>query len=95
MFIEIINIKKANIFVGCIYKHPNMDVLKFNNHLNQMLEKVSMEQKQIFLLKDFNINLLNYNAHQPNDFLDSLAFNSIIAEYSATNKTYKPLKKSH
>ena len=56
-----------------------MDVLEFNNHLNQMLEKVSKEQKQIFLLGDFNINLLNYNIHQPtNDFLDSLASNSII-----------------
>ena len=55
-----------------------MDVLEFNNHLNQMLE-VSKEQKQIFLLGDFNINLLNYNIHQPtNDFLDSLASNSII-----------------
>ena len=56
-----------------------MDVIEFNNHLNQMLEKVSKEQKQIFLLGDFNINLLNYNIHQPtNDFLDSLASNSII-----------------
>ena len=56
-----------------------MDVLEFNNHLNQMLE-VSKEQKQIFLLGDFNINLLYYNVHQPtNDFLDSLASNSIIA----------------
>ena len=56
-----------------------MDVLEFNNHLNHMLEKVSKEQKQIFLLKDFNINLLNYNVHHPtNDFLDSLASNCII-----------------
>ena len=56
-----------------------MDAIEFNNHLNQMLEKVSKEQKQIFLLGDFNINLLNYNVHQPtNDFLDSLASNSII-----------------
>ena len=31
------------------------------------------------LLGDFNINLLNYNDHQPtNDFLDSLASNSFI-----------------
>ena len=76
MFIEIINTKKANIVVGCIYKHPNMDVLEFNN---QMLEKLSKEQKQIFLLRDFNINLLNHNEHQPaNDFLDLLASNSII-----------------
>ena len=44
-----------------------------------MLEKVSKEQKQTFLLGDFNINLLNYNVHHPtNDFLDSLASNSII-----------------
>ena len=56
-----------------------MDVLGFNNHRNQTLEKVSKEQKQIFLLEDFNINLLNCNVHQPtNDFLDSLASNSII-----------------
>ena len=75
---EIINTKKANI-VGCIYKHPSMDLLEFNDHLNQMLEKVSKERKQIFLLGDFNINLLNYNVHQPtNDFLDSLASNSVI-----------------
>ena len=56
-----------------------MDVLEFNNHLNQTLEKVSKEQKRIFLLEDFNINLLNYNVHQPtNDFRDSLASNPII-----------------
>ena len=48
-----------------------MDVIEFNDHLNQMLEKVSKEQKQIFLYGDFNINLLNYNIHQPtNDFLN-------------------------
>ena len=44
-----------------------------------MLEKVSQEQNQIFLVEDFNINLLNYNMHQPaNGFLDSLASDSII-----------------
>ena len=40
---------------------------------------LSKEQKQVFLLGDFNINILNYNDHQPkNDFLDSLASNSFI-----------------
>ena len=79
MLIETIKTKKASIVVGCIYKHPNMGVLEYNNHLNQMLEKVSKEQQQICLLGEFNINLLNYNVKQlTNDFLDSLASNSII-----------------
>ena len=58
-----------------------MDVLDFkNNYLRQIFEIVSKERKQVFLLGDFNINLLNYNDHQPtNDFLDSLAFNSFIS----------------
>ena len=79
-FIEIINPKKSNIIIGCIYKHPNMDVTDFkNNYFSQIFEIVSKEQKQVFLLGDFNINLLNYNDHQPtNDFLDSLASNSFI-----------------
>ena len=47
--------------------------------INQLLYKISKEQKQIFLLSDFNINLLNYNKHQlTNDFRDILASDSII-----------------
>ena len=64
-FVQIINPKKSNIATGCIYKNPNMDVLDFkNNYLNQIFESVSKEQKQVFLLDDFN--LLNYNDHQTN-----------------------------
>ena len=75
----IIYSKKSNITVGCVYKHPNINVLDFNSLINQLLDKISKEQKQIFLLGDFDINLLNYNEHQPtNEFLDSLAPNSII-----------------
>ena len=68
---ETINSKKSNIIVGCLYKHPVMDVSDFNNPL---LDKPSKENKQVFLHSDFNINLLNYKDHQPtNEFLDSLA----------------------
>ena len=57
-----------------------MDVTDFkHNYLSQVSEIISKEQKQVFLLGDLNINLLNYNYHQPtNDFLDSLASNSFI-----------------
>ena len=73
-FIEIVNPKKSNILVGVIYRHPSMDFADFNcNYLNKLLQNISKEQKSIFLLGDFNVNLLNYNEHnQTNEFLDSL-----------------------
>ena len=57
-----------------------MDLTDFNcNNLNKLLENISKEQKSVFLLGDFNVNLLNYNEHnQTNEFLDSLAPNSFI-----------------
>ena len=48
-----------------------MDVLDFNSLINQLLDKISKEQKQIFLLGDFNINFLNYtvmNTNPPMNF---------------------------
>ena len=57
-----------------------MDLTDFNsNYLNNLLEKISKEQKSVFLLGDFNITLLNYNVHNPtNELLDSLASNSFL-----------------
>ena len=79
-FVETVNQKKSNIIVGVIYKHPSMDLTDFNcNYLNKLLQNISEEQKSIFLLGDFNVNLLNYNEHnQINEFLHSLASNSFI-----------------
>ena len=48
-------------------------------YLNKLLENISKEQKSIFLLEDFNVNLLNYNEHnQTNEFLVSIASNTFI-----------------
>ena len=55
-----------------------MDLADFNcNYLNKLLENISKEQKPIFLLGDFNVNLWNYNKHnQTNEVVDSLVSNS-------------------
>ena len=54
-------------------------LLNYLNYLNKLLENISKEQKSVFLLGDFNVNLLNYNEHnQTNEFLDSLVSNSFI-----------------
>ena len=48
-------------------------------YFNKLLENISKEQISIFLLGDFNVNLLNYNEHnQTNKVLDSLGSNSFI-----------------
>ena len=47
-----------------------------SSYLNKLLENISKEQKSIFLLGDFNVNLLNYNEHNLiNEFLKSPASN--------------------
>ena len=79
-FIEIINPKKSNIIVVCIYRHPNMDLNDFNNdYLIPLLVKLSKEKKTVFLLGDFNVGLSKYEQHSPaNEFLDSLALSMFL-----------------
>ena len=57
-----------------------MDLNDFNtNYLNNLLDKLSKEQKSVFLLDDLIVNILNYNDHNPtNEFLDSLASTSFV-----------------
>ena len=57
-----------------------MDLTEFNStYLNKLLENTSKEQKSIFLLGDFNVDLLNYHESNPtNEVLDSLVSNSFI-----------------
>ena len=51
-----------------------MNLNEFNdNYRNILLQKVSEEKKNIFLLGDFNFNLLKYDKHAgTNEFIDSL-----------------------
>ena len=78
-FVEIINPKILNIIVGTIYRHPKVGVTEFNNVLNNLLKKINQEQKIMFLLGDFNIDLMHYNDYKPtNEFLESLVSNSYL-----------------
>ena len=55
VFVEIIFPKKSNLIVGCIYKHPCMSTSEFNDVISPVLQQISMENKTIILLGDFNI----------------------------------------
>ena len=68
-----------------------MDLTDFDsNYINNLLEKIS---KSVFLLGDFNINLMNYNVHNPtNEFLDSLASNSFLLYILQPTRITSPSK---
>ena len=66
--------------MGAIYRHPSIDLTDFNcNYFKKLLQNISKKQKSVFLIGDFNVNLLNYNEHnQRKKFLDFLSPSSFI-----------------
>jgi hypothetical protein len=61
VFVEVINPNKTNTLIGCIYRHPSLNPNEFISiHLTPLLEKLSYEKKNIFLMGDFNMDLINY-----------------------------------
>ena len=54
IWIEIKNSRSQNVLCGCAYRHPNTNVDKFNDYINQTMEKISIENKLLFLMSDFN-----------------------------------------
>ena len=49
--------------IGCIYKAPNTDILKFNDDLHDILSRFTANT--LYLCGDYNIDLLKYD-HQCN-----------------------------
>ena len=81
IFIEIIKSNNRNIIVACVYRHPIMEVNKFNSlFLNILSENLLSEKnKEIVLLDDFNIDLLEYEKdHNTTDFLYQMYSASLV-----------------
>ena len=57
-FVELIIKGKKNIIIGCIYKHPKLDINEFNTLFENTMEKFSFVNKELYFLGDFNIDLL-------------------------------------
>ena len=79
-FIEAVNEKRKNTIVGYIYKHPNMPITEFiSDFLKPLLTKISLEKKEVTLLGDYNINLLNCESDNNTcDFLELMLCFSLM-----------------
>ena len=61
VFIEVLIPNKQNQLTRTVYKHPSMNVSKFNHeYLTDILTKIKNENKNIILMGDFDVNLINY-----------------------------------
>ena len=63
MFIELIFPDRKNLVVGCIYRHGSGIPLRefTGNHLEPILEKISIEKKECVLMGDFNVDFIKSN----------------------------------
>ena len=68
----------VNIILGVIYRPPNTDIITFNDKLNYVLNVIQKERKTVFLMGDYNINLMNENHSPTCQFLDTLYSNSMF-----------------
>ena len=73
LFIEIKKPKGKNIIVGIVYRAPNLHPDDFLSKNTEVLDKISRENKICYLLGDFNLNLINFQTHNPTgEFLDDM-----------------------
>ena len=73
LFIEIIRPHEKNVIVGTNYRPPNQNVNDFVTRMNEILGKISRDNKICYIMGDFNLNLLkNQNHNAPGEFLDGL-----------------------
>ena len=78
-FVEIINKGKKNIIIGCIYKHPSMDIDEFNSLFEKSMDKISYENKEFYLLGDFNLDLLQIDDESRiEDFYNIISSNFLV-----------------
>ena len=85
IFIEIINPKGKNIIVGCIYRHPSLNPTKFVDiHIQELLQKMSKEDKTIVLLGNFNIDLLKYDTNKDSTAFLELMYTNFLLPYVTT-----------
>ena len=70
-WVEIVNTKAKNILCCSAFRHPaSFSPLRFKERLESTLSQLTSENKSIFIMGVFDINLLNYESHpESNDSL--------------------------
>ena len=71
IFIEI-KLNNKTFIIDSLYKPPNTNINSFNDELLSILNSISREKKHSIIMGDFNLNLINTNSRQVNDFTNNM-----------------------
>ncbi len=62
----------------CVYRHPDICLENLTSHFLDIFSRIS-NNKLVFILGDFSINLLNYDSHTPsNDFVNTFYSHNLL-----------------
>ena len=94
---EIENSKDKNILICCAYRHPSSEIEHFTEYIQRTLSIPSVANKHVFILGDFNINLLNHDSHTATcDFVSVLLSQNFLGQvYNADLADHADLVDKH
>ena len=73
LFVEINRSNEKNVIVGIVYRPPDSKLNEFLCDFDLLVEKISKENKLVFLMGDWNLNLIRHHCHKAtSEFLDTL-----------------------
>ena len=79
VWVKIKNAKSKNTLCCCAYRHSSSSPERFTEHIETILHNLTRENKNIFILGDFNINLLNCVNHPASEsFLNMMNSNFLL-----------------
>ena len=78
VWVEIDNKNDKNFLICCVYRHPSSNIDNLTSHFQNLLSKLP-SNKLLFVMGDFNVNLLDYASHIPTgDFVNNLFSHSLL-----------------
>ena len=71
--------QNKKIIVGIVYPPPSTNITTFTEHVLNIIDYLQVENKQCYIMGDFNINLTNYGSHtETQDYIDAMFQHSFI-----------------
>ena len=89
-FIEVINEKAKNEIIGTIYRHSCMNPTEFiDDYMKPLNDKLSKENKHVFLTGDYNFDLLSTSHTETFEFFDTMMSSFLLPVITLPTKINK------